>query len=404
MNPESRFDPSRRTFLGWSALAAAAALAPRALARAAAPKAAGERVLVLLELAGGNDGLNTLVPFRADPYAAARGGLAIPAGEVLKLSDDVGLHPRLGGLRELYDAGQLAVVQGIGYPDPVRSHFLSMDIWHAGDVAGRRVGTGWLGRLADERYAEAGDPNALIAIGSRVPFCCEGERVRAIALKEPGRYKLYGSERSVKALDSAVSSADVSDRARAFLAKAYRDARASSDAVQQAARDFKPAVDYPQAGLAGDLKTVAALLSGGLGARLVHVQMGGFDTHSGQTQRHQKLMQDLGDSLLAFWRDLAAHGQQDRVLVVAYSEFGRRVAANGSGGTDHGAASVAFVLGQQAKGGLHGAYPDLDRLDDNGDLVATTDFRSLYAAVIERWLGAGAEAVLGESFVPLDVL
>lgn len=394
----------RRRFLTGSVAAAAAAwCSPSSFARAPRADTRG-RVLVMLELAGGNDGLNTLVPYRRDEYAEARRDLALGAQDLLRIDDEVGLHPSLVGLKSLHDAGRVAWVEGVGYPDPVRSHFLSMDVWHAGQLEGRRGGSGWLARLVDHVAPDDDDPNLLVALGARVPFSCEGGEHRAVAFAKPADYRLVAAGDETTTLDSAVSSTQVSERARAFLRRAYLDARASSDVVRSAVAKYQPFAKYPGTTLAADLRTVAALIAGGVGTRVFSLQMSGFDTHNGQRGRQQRLFTELGDALAAFHADLEAAGLADRVLVVGYSEFGRRVSANASGGTDHGAAGLAFLLGSGVKGGLYGARPAIDRLDANGDLQFTTDFRRVYATAIESWLGADTRAVLGESHEPLRCL
>jgi uncharacterized protein (DUF1501 family) len=392
-----------RTGLGFAFAGATPSLFARALDLESAN--ANDRVLVVLELAGGNDGLNTVVPFADDAYYAARRNIAIDADAVLRLDDEVGFHPSLARLHAAYGEGRVAVIEGVGYPNPIRSHFLSTDVWHAGSLDGRRNGTGWIGRLADSAYAGSGDPNAVIALGAKVPFCCEGDNYRAIALGSVGSYRVVGGAKLVDTLDSAVSSNQVSERARNFLQRAYHEARESSDAVAKAVKDYKPAAEYPaNNALAGQLRTVVSLLAGGLDTRVFAVQMGGFDTHNNQNQRQNQLFGQLDAALAAFHADLAAHGLSDRVLVLAFSEFGRRVKSNASGGTDHGAAGVMFAVGSKVGGGRFGARPSVTDLDDNGDLRFTTDFRRAYATVLERWLGVAAPTVLGESHAPLDFL
>lgn len=393
----------RRQFLKGSAAATVALCAPQAFA-APSRGAADGRVLVMLELAGGNDGLNTLVPYAHDAYGAARRDLALGGQELLRIDDEVGLHPALAGLHSIHDAGHVAWVEGVGYPDPIRSHFLSMDIWHAGQLDGRRGGSGWLARLVDQVAQDDEDPNLLIALGPRVPFSCDGGEHRAVAFSKPADYRLVAPGAETKTLDSAVSSTQMSERARSFLRRAYLDARASSDIVRKAVADYVPSVSYPGSALSSDLRTVAALIAGGVPTRVFSLQLSGFDTHNGQRGRQQRLFTELGEALAAFHADLRAARLDDRVLVVGYSEFGRRVAANASGGTDHGAAGLAFLLGSGVKGGLYGKRPELDRLDDNGDLRFTTDFRRVYATAIESWLHGDVKAVLRESHEPLRAI
>ena len=403
---------SRRSFLGWSAASTGALLVPTVWGRSLPVDHArsGGRVLVLLELAGGNDGLNMLVPHTDDRYHRARGALAIPGNQVLKLDDQVGLHPELTNLKELYDRGLLAVVEGVGYPDPVRSHFLSTDIWHTADRSGRRVDTGWAGRLADRAFEGDRDPNLMVSVGSKVPYACCGAEHRAVALSSPAGYRIFGGAEQVRALDGAVGAADPADAmgetssTRTFLQQAYADARASSDSVREALAGYKSAAAYGNGELASGLRLVAALLAGGLSTRIFHLKMGGFDTHSGQANRHRQLMRTLNQGLSAFQQDLEHSGHAERTLVLAYSEFGRRVQANASGGTDHGTAGPVFLLSQNLNGGLYGARPDLSNLDDNGDLKFSTDFRRIYGTVTERWMGVPAVRVLGADYPPLDFL
>lgn len=389
------FESNRRAFL--KSATAALCVGPSLFARALAARGdtSDDRVLVLLELAGGNDALNMLVPFADDAYYRVRPNIAIAANELVKLDDEVGLHPALAKLKPLYDAGNFALIEGAGYPDPIRSHFLSMDVWESGDLEGRNAGTGWVGRLADSAYADLDDPNVVVALGQKVPFSCEGERYRAVALSSVKAYRVVGEDRMVESLDSAISSQKVSEHARKFLRDAYVKARESSEAVAAAAAQYKPGAEYPNnSPLAGDLRTVVSLIAGGLKTRVFAVQMGGFDTHNNQVQRHNQLYTNLAGSLAAFFDDLKAHALSDRVMVLGFSEFGRRVKSNASGGTDHGTAGTMFALGASVKGGRHGKRPSLTELDANGDFVHTTDFRSAYATVIERYLRCDARKVI----------
>lgn len=406
MTPSQPRSSSRREFLR-STLAVGGSLAVAPLWRDALAASQGQddRILVVLEMAGGNDGLNTVVPFADDAYFKARGNLAISAQEVLRIDDEIGLHPAMVGLKKRYDAGQLAIIEGVGYPNPNRSHFLSMDIWESASLEGRRGGTGWIGRLADGMFGDNDDPNRVIAVDKKVPFSCEGDKCRAVAFANVGTYRMIGSDAMVSTLDSAVSSQHVSERARSFLRDAYLKARESSNAVREATGKYKPQAEYPgNNSLANDLKTTASLITGGLGTRIFAISLGGFDTHNNQATRQRRLLGDLSGALDAFLTDLEAHGVADRVTVLAFSEFGRRVKANASGGTDHGAASVMFALGKQVNGGRFGKRPSLQQLDANGDLAFTTDFRSAYATVIEKWVGSDPKSVLGAEFPRLGFL
>jgi len=403
-------DATRRTFLrGAGALAAAGCLPHFPLpplirhAKQGLPRI-GERplVLVMLELAGGNDGLNTVTPLNNDIYLRERGELAIT--DSLRLTDTTGLHPALGGMHRLYEEGDLAIIEGVGYPDPQRSHFVSRDIWHTADPAGRARDTGWLGRLADAHFAESGNPNAVLSLGTRVPYSCKAERCRAVAVSRPAAFRVLGDEKLVQTLDTAVAADNVSDRAREFLRRSYMDARRSSDAVRAAAADYQPSVSYPDSETADDLRLVAGLIAGDLDTRIFTLNMGGYDTHTKQATRQRKLLAELDGALSAFLADLDAHGLAEGVVVLVHSEFGRRVAANGSGGTDHGTAGPVFVAGSVVNGGLHGAPLDLGDLDERGDVRFTTDFRSVYATVLEGGFGVAAEPLLGGSWSSLEFL
>lgn len=401
----------RRGFLRGTLWALGAALmGPEAFLRLAHARPEGEgaeRVLVVLQLSGGNDGLATLVPWADDAYYRARRATAVAAEQVLRLDDYLGLHPNLKPLRALYDEGALAIIPGVGYPNPNRSHFASMDIWHAGSLEGARKGTGWIGRAADALYPDDEIPLLLTSIGKQAPLAMTGTRHRPVALEDPRTYGWRGDTRQERAfaeLNDAehLPPADAGDLG-AKLHRVAELARASSRRIAAAAQAYRPRVDYPRHALAGALRLVASLVAGGLETRVYYVQQGGFDTHANQRNRHDRLMLVLAESVGAFLADLKAQGLGERVVLMAFSEFGRRVAENGSAGTDHGAAGPMFLMGGPVAGGVHGRHPSLTELD-RGDLKMTTDFRSVYATLIEDWLGAPSRLVLGGSFPKLPLL
>ncbi len=392
---------NRRQFLGTTAAGAAifafstmasAPLLGRTRERRSAPPA---RILVVLQLSGGNDALNTLVPFGDSAYYAARPGLALKESEVLKLNEQMGLHPALGEWHKLYAQGRLAIVQGVGYPNPIRSHFSSMDVWHAADTRGRLAGKGWLGGLAENAWPDETDPNLLIHIGSRAPFALQNRAHPPVTFSTPAAYRWVGApdelatvERAADACDTAPADATPAngrDRALQRIQRTLADARVSSDQVRAAARDFSPKQTFGANGLGASLATVAALIQADLGTRIYSVELGGFDTHNQQLQRHSRCLAEL-DGLAAFQRELEARGLADRVMTVVFSEFGRRVAQNGSGGTDHGAAGNMFVMGTKAKGGLYGQLPSLTTLE-RGDMVFNTDFRRVCSSIAVNWFG-----------------
>lgn len=360
-------------------------------ARAFTARSKPARTLVLLQLSGGNDGLSTLVPFADDAYLRARPLTRVEPAEVLRLDERVGLHPSLTGLRALYGEGRLALVEGVGYPEPDRSHFRSLDIWHAADARGRGLGAGWIGR-AVERLEDV-TPHTVVHFGPRPPFSLHSTR-RAPVCLTPLLLRSAGRAAEAEPAPVDAESATVVRLRERMLATeaALAEMRA---ALARARRQ-----PYPGSRLAGDLRQAAALIHAELGVRVVSLELDGFDTHREQRGRHGRLLAELDRALAAFVADLAQSEAGRASLVLVFSEFGRRVEENASGGTDHGAAGLALALGASVHGGLHGAPPDLGALDD-GDLAFTTDFRSLYARCIEHVFGLEPEAVLGARFPPL---
>lgn len=427
---------SRRSFIGHGlVLASAAATVPAFLSRSAFgmsnPLAAlgltslagvpQERILVVVQLAGGNDGLNTVVPFGQAAYYRARPTIAIPERNVLSLDKGagVGLHPQLAGLKDLYDDGLLSVIQGVGYPNPNRSHFKSMDIWHTADTTG--TGTGWLGRYFDNECCGApvpgggkGDPEPLagISIGREVPLSMKGSKAQPVGFESAELFQWLGKgvDESLgnpyeKITRRGVSPSVNPDSSAGFLQRTALDAQVSSDKIRQAVSQ-KPLVAYPGNELARQLAMVSSMIRAGLPTRVYYVTLGGFDTHAGQggeNGRHAQLMQQFGSSLKAFYADLKAQGNDTRVLTLTFSEFGRRVSQNASGGTDHGTAAPMFLAGPMVRPGLIGNHPSLSDLDA-GDLKHSIDFRSVYAGVLSQWLKADASKVLEGSYRPLPVL
>ncbi len=367
------------------------------------------RTLVIVQLAGGNDGLNTIVPYRDPAYAKLRPSLQVAPDQVVPLDGEFGLHPKLAALKPLWDSKQLSIVHGVGYPEPNFSHFQSMLIWQS---AGPRAasGEGWLGNYLSRIEAEEHDP-------------LHGFNVDRFVSPE-----LYSSTAPIVSAPDAASygfaklSADEADARRrqtallklydqfpknlpyaALLESTADDAVASSQAVQAAAAAHTPAVPYPQTSLASGLQLVAQVIASGAKLRVAHVTLGGFDTHSTQRDDHETLLSQLGDALAAFYADLASLGRDRDVLTMTWSEFGRRAEENASEGTDHGTASPMLVLGGSVSGGFYGKPLNLSDLDA-GNLKFTTDFRSVYASVLERWVGAPSDDILGQHYAPIEGL
>lgn len=395
------FGASVPTFLGRTALAAPDATKP----------GAKDTVLVVVQLTGGNDGLNTVVPFTNADYYKLRPTIAIPKGEVKKLTDDVGLHPAMGALAKLYtDDSAVCVVQGVGYPNPDQSHFRSMDIWHAASTA-QTLTEGWLGNALKKK----GVPAFHLAGGNESsPLALAGAPVRVPSITSLDDFKLKTA--GVTGADTAAQKGVITDVAGAkpmtsqpdlldFVSRTQTTTYASSEKLAAIGKNYTPKVPYPTTALATKLKLAAQLIDADIGARLFYVSIDGFDTHAGQggaTGAHANLLTQVSEGVSAFYRDLAARGHGKRVCVMTFSEFGRRAYENGSKGTDHGAGAPMLLVGGNVKPGVVGTQPSLTGLKE-GNLVHGLDFRQVYAAVLDKWLGVDAAAIVGKEFKPADV-
>ena len=375
-------------------------------ARAASDSKSDGRVLVVVQMLGGNDGLNTVVPHGIDGYARGRRALRIPAGQVHKLTPEIGLHPSLGAMAGLIEGGKLSVVQGVGYPNPDRSHFRSMEIWETARVEGGALETGWLGRDLDARPPRPGDDPSALHVGPRsLPLALKAKQVEVPSLESLEQYRLrFAAEADRRIATDRASHAQATpdDPLLGFLRRSTLAAYESSRRLEEVARAKPGGVVYPNYGLARRLELIARVIKAGYGTRIYYTTLDGFDTHANQLATHAALLNELSDSIGAFRKDLDASGQGERVAVLGFSEFGRRVAENASLGTDHGAAAPVFVVGPVARAGLVGDHPSLDDLDD-GDVKHAIDFRRIYASLLETWLGCPAAPVIGEGFPPLKL-
>ena len=419
--------PTRREMLrlglGSSALLACGSTVPVFLARSAnamagdqgaAPKTKG-RILVVVQLDGGNDGLNTVVPYRDDEYRKQRPRIQIGASEVRKVDDHIGLNPGLEAFTKLLEQQKLAIVQSVGYPNPNRSHFESMATWQTARLAPDKAAPGWLAQAIDHRPQREGDAPGL-HIHESVPLArsLAGGRqvIPSLARLEQFRRRLGVPETAepatqIEALDRlARQDHGAPGSLLQFVERCSVITYASSARLERVHQDKTSSTStYPAFyGLAQRLGLISQLIKAGLSTSIYYTHLDGFDTHSGQLQRHTFLLRELGASLGAFLDDMDKSGESDRVLVLVFSEFGRRLSENGSGGTDHGTAAPVFLLGRPVKPGLHGPYPDLTHLDDEGDPRHAIDFRTIYAAVLDQWLSVPHREVLGTSFEPAAVL
>jgi len=405
---------TRRQFLGGS-FAASAGLAigspvPGPWMRALASGVSNsERILVVIQLSGGNDGLNTVIPYSSDEYRKARPKLAIAKNDVLKIDSDLGLHPSLGGASKLLEQGRMSIVQGVGYKSPNRSHFESMDIWHTCSRKEERGSEGWLGRwIGSQSSVKQTDslglhlgseqqPLALAARGVQVPSIASIDQFRLKVADDTqvGDTMLPESNQDLKQMND-------DDELLGFLQASTEAAIAASKRLEMALKTPDTESEFPQSGLGEKLRVISRLILAGLSTRVYYVTLDGFDTHSQQPVAHAGLLRQWGDALNAFVKRMERAGQADRILVMTFSEFGRRVQENASEGTDHGAAAPVFFAGCPLSKPLVGSLPSLTDLED-GDLKFHTDFRSVYATVVKNWFEEKSDRVLGESFPTLNL-
>ena len=394
---------TRRDFLKTSSLLVLAPTVPAFLARTArATQAQADgRVLVVVQLDGGNDGINTVVPFRDDGYARHRERLRLPAESLVRINDQLGFHPALGDFGTLLEAGRLAVVQGVGYPNPNRSHFRSMAIWHSARLDPEdHTGDGWLGRALDDSRPSAEGPTCLLVGASPPPAAIRGRRVASAAIERAEDFALASAADARAAIGPAAAGDDLA----AFVRRSMFEAYAASDRLAAGARTGDGATRYPASQLGGRLRLVARLLKAGFRTRIYYTLQPGYDTHAAQPQTHANLLSELARALKAFLDDLSASRLDDRVAVLCFSEFGRTVAENGSAGTDHGTAGPVFLAGRSVRGGLVGATPSLVDLDPtHGDLRVGIDFRRVYAGILQDWLGVPSRDALGAVFERLPL-
>jgi uncharacterized protein (DUF1501 family) len=371
------------------------------------------RTLVVVQLAGGVDGLNTIIPYTDPAYRSFRRTLAIGEDEMLVLNDRAAFHPSMAGLKRLFDAGQMAVVEGTGYPEPNFSHFKAMDIWQSADPRGVS-GEGWLGRYFEGVLDAEGHPLAGLSVGRSLAGAFESSAVSVPSIESLETFGLQGASGDANAEARTASLMKLYDLYRpantpfaALLDTTLDNATRSATDLAAAHAAYTPAVTYPESSLASGLQLLAELIdSGGADGsplRVGHVSIGGFDTHAQQPQRLATLLTETSEALAAFWEDVTAHGHGDDVLVMTWSEFGRRVPENAQAGTDHGSAGPMFFISNALNGGFYGEPPSLTNLD-NDNLRFTTDFRSVYATVLEKWLEAPSAEILGDRFDTLDFL
>ena len=397
---------TRRQFLKTGAIVSLSSLVPGIFARTAraAVTAPDAPVLIVVQLDGGNDGLNTVVPFGDDAYGRHRNKLRLDSARLHKLDDHLGLHADMTAAKSLFDDGRLAIVQNVGYPNPDRSHFRSMRIWHTARLDDDQHDYGWLGRTLDVhtvRRPRATTSDAVYVGDQDTPLALWGRRCAAMALSRATDLHLELDALAARRVDSQTDSPALDQ----FVAHQVLNAYAAASEFQK--RHGTPGSgersQYPGTELGAKLQLIAQLLKSGSQARVFYAVQTGYDTHATQLFAHARLLREFADALQTLLNDLKTSGLDERVVVLAFSEFGRRVTENASQGTDHGTAGPVFLAGRQIQGGLLGDYPDLSDLD-NGDLRVKVDFRQVYATLLDNWLGVPSREILGGKFDSLPIL
>jgi len=408
---------NRRDFLKTSLFTVGVAgIVPQFLFRSKTALAAivdNENILVIVQLTGGNDGLNTVIPYTNDIYFRSRPRLKLEKSEWITVNDEIALNSNLTGIKDLYDNGKVALIQGVGYPNPNRSHFRSMDIWHSASDSDEYLTDGWLGRYMHLHGGEKPDPMMGININTTISPAMKNKYGIGVAYdgntggrggRSTGGRPVSGGQNRMDIPDRMVKNEiELRSSNLDFIKFTQVNARHSRVTIEEAARSYRSLSDYPQTQLGRRLRLIAAGIAENLPARIYYTSLGSFDTHANQRQQHFNLLQQFSEALSAFQNDIEKQGLADRVTVMTFSEFGRRVSENGSNGTDHGTAAPMFVMGSKVNGGIYGSHPDLSDLDE-GDLKFSTDFRSVYASLLDNWLDADSEVVLGRKFQNLRLI
>lgn len=395
----------RKEFLQIGSLATASVMLPKFLKAfentALVPQ--GNKVVVVLQLSGGNDGLNTVIPVRNDIYYKLRPSLSISKAQTATLTDDVSLHPTLTALKALYDEGNLAVLNNVGYPNPDRSHFRSMDIWHSASQSNQYWNTGWIGRYLDAQCKGCARPTQALEVDDVLSLALKGEQNNAIAFQNPQR--LFGIANEKYFRDVMKNHADHHEEMPVeYLYKTMAQTLSSADYIFKQSRLRPTSTSYPNTELGTGLKTIASLIFSDINTKVYYISLGSFDTHVGQNAQQTRLFAQLNEAVKAFTDDLKKNGRMEDVLLFTFSEFGRRVAQNASNGTDHGTANNMFLIsGGLKQKGILNALPDLTDLKD-GDLQYKIDFKEVYATVLSKWLQADADTILGAKYNTLNFI
>lgn len=391
----------RKEFLQIGSLASASLMMPKFL-KAFEKKALvppGNKVMVVLQFSGGNDGLNTVIPVRNDIYYKSRPKLGIEKDKSLQITDEAGLHPALTYFKDLFEEGSLGIMNNVGYPNPDRSHFRSMDIWQSASESNQYVNTGWLGRYLDAQCSGCDKPTQALEIDDVLSLALKGENIKGLALKDPRKLFNSSNERYFQEINATH---EHEEETVDYLYKTLSETMSSANYIYEQSRRHPSSQTYPATELGRNLRTISSLILSDINTKVYYVSLGSFDTHVNQENQQKRLFTELNDAINAFVKDLKSNNRFQDVTIMTFSEFGRRVAQNASGGTDHGTANNMFFIGGGLKEkGLLNAMPDLSNLNE-GDLKFTVDFKSVYATLLHNWLQADDEKILGNKFEILN--
>jgi len=387
----------RKEFLQIGSLASASLMMPKFLKAFEKPSLVppGNKVMVVLQFSGGNDGLNTVIPIRNDIYYKSRPKLGIPKGQALQVTDEAGLNPALPYFKELFDEGSLGIMNNVGYPNPDRSHFRSMDIWQSASESNEYITTGWLGRYLDAQCSGCSKPTQALEIDDVLSLAMKGENLKGLALKDPKQLFNSSNEKYFREINATHNHEEA---AVDYLYKTLSETLNSADYIYEQSRRNPSSQTYPATQLGKNLKTISSLVLSDINTKVYYVSLGSFDTHVNQESQQKRLFTELNDAITSFVKDLKNNNRFQDVTIMTFSEFGRRVAQNASGGTDHGTANnMFFISGGLKEKGLLNPMADLNDLNQ-GDLKHTVDFKSVYATLLHNWLGADDEKILGNKY------
>lgn len=387
---------NRKTFIKTSSLAAASFLFPNFLKALTLPEAIAMngKTLIILQLSGGNDGLNTIIPVKNDIYYKVRNQISIKENDAFRLTDEAGINPNLKFFKELYDNGELAVMNNVGYPDPNKSHFRSMDIWQSASASNQFINTGWLGRYLDEACHNCQKPTQAIEIDDLLSLAMKGDNNKAIAFRDPK--KLYDNSQETLYKKLAADNHEHEHDLASYLYNTLGNAISNSGYIFEESKAKPTDKTYPNTQIGKDFKTIASLIKSDINTQVYYLSTGSFDTHTNQNSRQNQLFKNISDAVEIFTKDMKENGKFQDVMIMTFSEFGRRVAQNTSNGTDHGTANqMFFISGSLKKKGLLNTLPDLENLS-YGDLIYTEDFRKIYATILKKWLHSDDQKILGK--------